>query len=373
MTTEPSPSARDAGRFTAPAPGLLDVLTTLRKNLGLLLGGSFVAALLALGATYLVAPVFTSRTVFLPPQPQQSSAAAALSSLNALVGAAGLNSARNSAEQYVSLMQTRAVVDRIIESFGLTEVYEKKFLSQTRKELLANTRISIGKKDGLVVLEVDDTDAKRAAAMANRYVEELGKLTEKLALSEAQQRRVFFGNQLAKTKDRLSAAQASLEASGFNQNVLRAEPRAAADGYARLRAEATAAEIKLQALRRSLLDNTTEVQSQQAVVFALRAELAKAEATSTSKQASSSYIDKYREYKYQETLFDLFARQFELARLDESREGALIQVVDAAEPADMKSWPRRGVTAALTGALVFLGLSLLVISRKRPGLAALGG
>ena len=41
------------------------------------------------------------------------------------------------------------------------------------------------------------------------------------------------------------------------------------------------------------------------------------------------YVSKYREFKYQETLFELFARQYELARVDESREGALIQVVDS--------------------------------------------
>ena len=48
------------------------------------------------------------------------------------------------------------------------------------------------------------------------------------------------------------------------------------------------------------------------------------------------YLTKYREFKYQETLFELFARQYEIARVDESREGALIQVVDPATRAGIQ-------------------------------------
>ena len=71
-------------------------------------------------------------------------------------------------------------------------------------------------------------------------------------------------------------------------------------------------------------------------------------------QGGSDYIDKYREFKYQEALFDIFVKQFELAKVDESREGALIQVVDVAQPPDSRpgpsaagSWPLQRWSALL--------------------------
>ncbi|MBQ0131117.1 MAG: lipopolysaccharide biosynthesis protein, partial [Comamonas sp.] len=53
----------------------------------------------------------------------------------------------------------------------------------------------------------------------------------------------------------------------------------------------------------------------------------------------------YREFKYQETLFELFAKQFEIAKVDESREGAVLQVVDAAVPPERKSGPKKALIA----------------------------
>ena len=93
-------------------------------------------------------------------------------------------------------------------------------------------------------------------------------------------------------------------------------------------------------MRGSLSDDTPEVRQQQATLAALRSQLARLE-QATQVTGAPDYVSKYREFKYQETLFDLFARQYELARVDESREGALIQVVDIATPPERKSKPKR--------------------------------
>ena len=324
----------------------------------IILAGSVLAGAAGLGVASLMKPVFTARTVVMPPQQQQSSAAAALGSLGALAGLAG-GGIKSPVDQYVALMQSATVSDRLIDRFKLMEVYEEEFRSVARKTLLTKAIITAGKKDGLIVVEVDDHDPKRAADIANAYVDELRLMTNTLAVSEAQQRRRFFEQQLEVTKKRLTEAQVALQESGFSAGVLRAEPKAAADGYARLRAEVTAAEVRLQTMRRTLADSAPEMQQQQAQLEALRSELAKLEqreAAPSSKDAG--YIGRYRDYKYQETLFDLYAKQFELARLDESREGGLIQVVDVATAPDRKSKPKRAMYAL--GAAVLAGLLLSV-------------
>lgn len=349
-----------------PEPGLslLDLALPFVQHRWLLLLGPLLAGCLALGATFLVAPTFTAATTFLPPQQQQSATASALASLGALSGLAGIGGGLKSpADQYVSLMQSVSVTDRLIDSFKLMEVYDEKYRFKAREELLRNVRITLGKKDGLITVEVDDKSPQRAADMANRHVDELRRVTAELALTEAQQRRAFFEAQLKQTRGRLDAAQQALQRSGFSSGALRAEPKAAAEGYARLKAEATAAEVRLQTLRQGLSDNTPEVQRQLTQLSALRAQLGRLEATAEA-PGDADYVGKYREFKYQETLFELFAKQYELARLDESREGALIQVVDPASAPEYKRKPKRALTAVLVSSATFLLLCIGLLVRR---------
>lgn len=377
MASNSNPSLPPAEYEDDEGLSLLDLALPLAQHWKLLLIGPLLAGLVALGVTYLMTPIYTSRTVFLPPQQQQSAAATAVAQLGALSGlVGGATGLKSPADQYVALLQSTSVADRLVDEFKLMSVYDTNFRFEARKALAGNSRITLGKKDGLIAVEVDDTDPQRAAAMANRHVDELRRITSQLALTEAQQRRVFFEEQLKKTRDDLTVAQTALQASGFNPGALKAEPRAAAEGYARLRAEVTSAEVRLQTLRRNLAETTSEVQQAQATLGALRGQLARTESP-VDPTGGPDYVGKFREFKYQETLFDLFSRQYELARLDESREGALIQVVDVAQPAEHKRWPKRALTAAATTVFTLLLLGALVLARhfwrqsvRRPDQAA---
>lgn len=358
----PSGSSPSTDDVREEGTDLLDVAVPIAAHWRLLILGPLVAGAMAFGASFLIPPTYTAVTTFLPPQQQQSATASALASLGALSGFAGAAfGIRTPGDQYVSLLQSTTVADRLIEAFDLMSTYDVQHRFEARRELARNVRIALGKKDGLVTVEVDDHDPQRAADLANRHVEELRRLTGELALTEAQQRRLFFQTELEQTRDRLAAAQRTLEGSGFDAGALRAEPRTAAEGYARLKAEVTAAEVRLQTLRRSLTDATPEVQQQQTLLSALRRQLAQLE-SAVDRRSDGDYIGRYREYKYQEALFDLFSRQFEMARLDESREGALIQVVDAASPPEAESKPRRKVMALGTtfGVGLLLAVGVLV-------------
>ena len=346
------------------AMSLGEIASTLRRHLILLITAPLAAGAVALGTTYLITPTFTASTSFMPPQLAQGGAASALASLGSLAslagGAAGI---RSSGDQYVALMQSVTVSDRLIAQFKLMEVYDSKFRADARLEFARNVRIALGKKDGLISVEVDDTSPQRAADIANRYIDELRRFTASLAVTEAQQRRVFFEQQLQQTRDRLVQAQQALQASGFNPGALKAEPKAAAEGYARLKAEVTAAEVRLQVTRGALTDNAPEVRQQRSAVSALRDQLARSE-RATESTSGPDYISRYRDFKYHETLFDLYARQFELARVDESREGALIQVVDKATPPERKSKPKRGLLAASSAVLVLVLVGFWVVLTK---------
>ncbi|MGQ3050298.1 MAG: lipopolysaccharide biosynthesis protein [Roseateles sp.] len=338
--------------------------TELGARWRLVVGAPLVASLLALGATYLIAPTFTARTSFMPPQQQQSGAASALASLGALAGISG--GVRNTGDQYVTFTQSRTIADRMLERFDLKTVYEEELTHDARLKLARNTRVTLGKKDGVLVIEVDDHEPKRAAEMANAYVDELRKLAAGLTLTEAQQRRAFFEGQLKQVRDKLDAAQRALQGSGVSAETIKAEPKAAVEAVARLRAELTSAEVRLQMLSSSLAERTPEVQQQTAAVTRLRSELARAGQSEQS--TSGGYVSAYREFKYQETLFDLIARQYELARVDESRDGGQLQVIDVAQPPERKSKPKRSQLMIAGFALALLAVAAhtaLALVRKR--------
>jgi uncharacterized protein involved in exopolysaccharide biosynthesis len=339
-----------------------EILGALRQRWKLLTGGAVAGAAAGLAIAFAIPPTFTARTLILPPQQSQSSAAAALSSLGSLAGlAGGAGALKSPADQYVAMMQSATVGYGLVDEFRLIGVYEVKYREDAFRELMRDTRMLVGKKDGLITVEVDSRDPRQAAAIANAYVERLRGLLSTLAVSEAQQRRLFFEQRLRESKDKLTQAQTELQNSGFNAGAIKSDPKAAAEGYARLRAELTFAEVKLQSIHRVLTDGAPELLQQEGLVNALRAQIARLEQRNpspTGREANADYVSKYREFKYQETLFDLFARQYEAARVDESREGALVQVVDAAQPPERKSKPPRGliVVAVTLGVTLALGL-----------------
>lgn len=322
----------------------------------LIAAGTVLGAAIGLGLTAVIPPIYTARAVLMPPQ-QQNSASAALSSLGSLAGLAGIGGLKSTSDQYVALMQSETVTDRIIDQFKLMSVYEEDYRVDARKKVATRVTLAVGKKDGLITIEVDDRDAQRAAEMANAYVDELRRMTSVLVVGEAQQRRVFFEKKLQATRNQLTEAQIALQAGGFGAGTLRAEPKSAAEGYARLKAEVTSADIRLQAMRRTLTDRAPEIQQQQTLLSGLQSELARQERSEVGR-TDDGYIGRYREYKYQETLFDLYAKQYELARVDESREGTLIQVVDVAKTPDKRSRPKRSLFAGGGAALGFFLLTV---------------
>jgi tyrosine-protein kinase Etk/Wzc len=345
---------------------LLDLLQVVVDNLRLLVLAPLAAGLLALGITFAIAPTYTATTKFMPPQQQQSSAAAMLASLGALGGLAGAASGLKSpADQYVAFTKSRSVQDALIGRFELMARYKSDFKQDARRELEGNVKIISG-KDGLITIDASDKDPAFAAQLANAHIEELGKLLNRLAVTEAQQRRVFFEKQLTSAKDNLVKAEQALKASGVNSGALKASPAAAVEGLAKLKATIVAQEIKLASMRGYLTESAPEFKQAQTELSAMRSQMARAEKEEPASSGDSDYIAKFRDFKYNETLFDLFAKQYEMARVDESREGAIIQVVDIAQPPERKNKPKSAQIAIM--ATVAVGFALLLFIFIRQGL-----
>jgi tyrosine-protein kinase Etk/Wzc len=343
---------------------LLDLLQVIVDNLRLLVLGTLVCGLAALGYAFMIPPTYTAKTQFLPPQQQQSSAASMLASLGALGGLAGAATGLKSpADQYIAFMKSVSVQDALIERFKLVEKYEAKLKTDARMALTGSVRIASG-KDGLISVEVDDQDPKFAADLANAHVDELRILLARLAVTEAQQRRMFFEKQLQITKENFTKADLALKSSGINSSVLKSSPASAVEAVARLKAGISVQEVKLGTMRNYLTESSTDFKQALSELASLKSQLAKAEKEEPASKDASDYVARYREFKYQETMFELFAKQFELAKVDESREGAVIQVLDIAEPPERKAKPKKAMIAVIASLVAGFALLLFVFIRS---------
>ena len=293
-------------------------------------------------------------------------AASMLASLGALSGLAGAATGLKSpADQYIAFLKSNSVEDALIERFKLIERYKSEFKQDARTRLEGSVKIISG-KDGLISITVEDTDASFAADLANAYVEELTRLLSRLAVTEAQQRRKFFEKQLEQTKDRLTQAEIALIATGVSSNVLKSNPASAVAAVAALQAQVTAQEVKLGAMRGYLAETAPDFQQALVELTSLRSQLSKLSKDKAQPTApgQSNYVSAYRQFKYQETLFELFARQFEMAKVDESREGAVIQVLDKATPPERRSSPKKAQIAIVATLAAGFALLLFVFVRQ---------
>lgn len=346
------------------APTFLQV-NTLIKHWRHLTVASIVGATIGYGSSHLVTPMYTAKASFIPPQGSQTSSAAnALSSLgnfSSLLGAGSM--IKSPADQIVSILQSARASNSIIKQFNLTQVYDCKLLEDTRAKLASNVLITANKKDGIIRIEATDSNPERSAQIANAYIEEITRILSQLTISEAKQRRVFFEGLLSKTKQSLIESQAALEASGVNQGILNIEPKLTTERYARLKSEQVNTQVRMETLKKTHKDSAAEVRSVQAVLDALNNQLATLE-RGHEQSNKSEYIQRYRNFKYQEALFEIYSKQFEIARLDESKESTSIQVIDEASRPEKRTRPRRAYFA-MAGAISLPLIALIWIASRQ--------
>ncbi len=359
-----------------PQVGLVDLLTWIGEGKGLIATLVAVAAAASLAYAFMTPLIYTARATLLPPgSQQQSGSAAALAQLGALGGLAGGLGAKTPDELYVALLKSNTVQRALIDRFDLKTRYKVDTYEVLRKTLPSYIRVSSDKKSGLISIEVDDEEPKFAADLANAHVGEVTKVLGKLAVSEAQLRRVFFEQQLNDTKERLIKAELGLrsvqEKSGMI--VLDKQAEALIGGAATLRAQIAEREVQMKVLRTGATDQNPEVMRLGSELRALRSELARMESNQGGNagsavdmpvgkipEAAIDFVRARRELKLQETLLESMVRQYEVAKLDEAKEGPVLQQVDVALPPDRKSKPARAmivlasVMAALLAACVFV-------------------
>jgi tyrosine-protein kinase Etk/Wzc len=365
---------------------LLDILIVIVQYRRLILKIAVYTVVIGVIVSLLLPIRYTATTSILPPQQTSSAGSALMAQLGSLSSVASLAGGslglKNPNDLQVAMLKSRTVEDAMLDRFHLVELFEVKQRSDARKKLEKVVDIDSGAKDGLIRIAVTDRDPRRAAEMANGYVEEFKRLSATLAVTEASQRRLFFEQQLAQAKDNLANAEEVLKKTGQKTGLIQldSQTRATIELLANLRGQIAAKEVEISAMRSFATGENPDLQMAEQQLAGLRSQEQKMGATSegatnalipkgNAQEAGIEYIRKLRDVKYFETIFDLLARQYEMAKVDEARQGALVQIVDRAIVPDRKSSPQR--TLIVLGATV-LGLFVgLVWAFAREGLTRL--
>ena len=350
---------------------LLELATAIGEEKETILKITGLGTALGLAYALLATPIFTAKTVILPPQQQASAASAMLSQLGGLAGIAGAAAGLKSPdEQYVAFLKSVRLQNGLIRDFKLQARYDTDSLEDTRKALTEAVQVSTDKKTGLITIAVDDKDPAFAAKLANAHVPALSQLMGSLALSEAQQRRVFFEQQLEKTQQALDAAEIGFRQEQQRGGIVATEALAetSVKAGATLRAQIAQKEVQLQALRSYATEQNPDLQRALNELGALRQQLKRLEQgggnVSSSPIAGQQAVKRFRDVKVLQAKLEVLVKQYEMARLDEAREGPLLQVVDPATAPERKSKPKRALVVMLsTLAAGFAGL-LFALGRR---------
>lgn len=360
---------------------LLELVTLLVERKAIVLWTTGLFAIVSIVTSLLLPTWYTSTATLLPPQQNSSLSAAMLSQLGNLGGLASLTGGslglKNPNDLFVGMLRSQTVEDAMIQNFGLMGEYHKRYLSDARKAFEHHATVDGSAKDGLIHISVEARDPQRAAALANGYVDQFRKLSEHLAITEASRRRLFFEQQLEEAKDNLATAEESLKQTEQQTGLIQldSQARALIESAASLRADITAKEVQIQAMQTFATSENAELVLAQQELAGLKAQLARLGGSEGGADAGLivprgqvpgaglEYVRKLRDVKYRETIFEILARQFEAAKLDEAKQGAVIQVVDAAIPPDRRSFPRRSLIVLIGTLAGFLIGSLIAFIR----------
>lgn len=357
---------------------LFDYLVLLLKHKELIIKTTLAVMLVTAIVSFAIPPLYLAETKVLPPSSGSSSMASLMASQIAGLGITSSSlGIKTATDLYVSLLRTRGVLDYVIDNQKLQEYYRGKSRNSIRSLLLNNLNVYAEDGSGILIVGFKHRDPQKAAELANAFVEGLQNLNNHLAVTEASQRRLFFEEQLKGAKETLIASEDALKSFQQRTGTIKIddEAKAVINTVAEMRAKISAKEVQLRVMRTYATPENPDILRLQDETQALKEELRKAESRTRMdgdpvpnvgriSSLSTEYLRRMRDFKYNESLYEILLKQYEAAKMDESRDATIIQVVEKAEPPDSKVSPKRKELISRMGVAAFLVMVLFVLLRE---------
>ncbi len=352
---------------------LLDLLLVLARHKWLIIGSCAATFVLACIYTLMLPNIYTASARVLPPQKESGGLSAMMGNMGGLAALAGVDVGGGSGDLYLGMLESRTIADAIIERFDLMERFEWETRSDAYNNLKGKASFDLGKTNGIMSISVDDEDPQLAAAMANAYVEELKKLNIRLNLSSVGRERNFLEDRLAIVDADLMAAEERLKEFQQANKAIKIDEQAQTiiEAMSRLKGQLASKEVELGVLLSYQTEQNPQVKALRESVAQLKEQLRRMEsspegqkvsgdifiATSQVPELGLQYARLMRDFKVQETLYELLTKQYEIAKINEAKNTSTLQVLDEAFVPDRKSKPKRSLMVLLaTFAVGFLAV-----------------
>lgn len=322
---------------------------------------AILSCALAIGLSFFIKPQFTSRAVFLPPTLPSNAD-------NTLA----LILRPPSSSIYLGLLTSDSVLTDVVEHTDLQKVYGSKDIDMARQSLRAAVTVTTD-ASGFVSLQVTDKDPKLAQTIATNLLGALSRLNDRLAVSEAAQRRLIFQSELEHAKNDLEASEVALKQAQEKSGVVSPEAQISS-GLSAIevsRAQIRGMQVALSALLQGQTEQSPEVRRARSEIATEEAQLARLQSSSGGPQGAGlsaaqapsvalKFVQLEREVKYNQVLFDVMAKQYENAKLQESSAAPGVQVVDLPQLPLHRSKPSRNLFAVV-GLLAGFLLGLMIV------------
>ncbi len=358
---------------------LIDLLLVFARHKLKIIVVPFLVGCVVAAYSLMVPEIYTASTTLIPSDRKQSSAMGMLSQLGPLAGmAGGLAGGGADTEVLLTMMKSRRIQDGIIAKHDLRKDKDGGDLSmeEARRKLTGATSASLGLKDGVITISVEDEGPEKAANMANDYVKELERLSRELALTEASQRRVFLEEQLKEASEKLQLAEEAMKKSQETSGLIQLEEqgRAVITAIATMQAQIAAKEVELGALKLFATEENPDMKRALVTLTEMRAQLDRLERDSpedkqgrssiitTSKvpEAGLEYARRLRDLKYAETINQLITQQYQMAKVEESQNAPILQVLDEAIAPEQRTSPKRSQMVLM--AMVASGFAMCLVA-----------
>jgi tyrosine-protein kinase Etk/Wzc len=351
---------RGPANGVSDAGGLHSTLSILKSKLRIIGLVTMMAGAVAGLVQAFIPSYYTATSTIVVPSQSRSLAGALLAEVGPIAALAGDLGNKDSSDRYISLLKSNSVSDALIGEYNLKAVYKKTKVQQLRDELADRTRFKV-LKGGLISIAVTDVDPRRAAELANGYVEQLYKLNSRLAIDEAAQRREFYQQQVDTAKEQLSTDEQKLKDAQERTGLIQpdAQAKGVIETIVRLRTEIASKEVEIRTLQTSLADSNPDLVRLRTQLTGLRMQVKKLEDTDAATgligtrelpSAGLEYARRVRDVKVDEAIVAALLKEFEGAKIDEAKSAPLVQMVDQAQAPDQKSGPYR--VAIILGAML---------------------
>jgi uncharacterized protein involved in exopolysaccharide biosynthesis len=306
------------------------------------------------------------------------------SSLGSMAG--DLLGLKSSSDLFIGILQSRTVLDDVINKFDLKKVYSDRRMEDAREYLEKNTILTEDRKSGIITIQVVDKSPTRAAAMAGEYVNELNLVVTQLNTSSAHRERVFLEDRLTQVKQDLETAEQNFSQFATKNTALDipTQGKAMIEAAATLEGQLIAAQTELEGLKQVYADGNVRVRSTQARVDELRRQLEKSLGSKSGDPGTGNgqnrqslypsirelpalgvgYADLYRSTKIQEAVFQTLTQQYELAKVQEAKETPSVKVLDPPDVPEKKSFPPRLLIITLGAMLAMVGSVVWVFVKQ---------